>query len=67
MRTPTHSHAHTQDAESVMHDCEQLFKCKLEPVVASAVKSWSLLLSIAQPHNITPIVQRLDSTQHGSL
>ena len=54
----SYTHIHTQEVESVMRDCEQLFKCKLEPVVAAAVRSWSLLLSIAPNSTISPLILR---------
>lgn len=57
----------TLEVSSVMHDCEQLFQSRLEPVVASAVHSWSLLLSITPNTSIPPIMQSLLPVLNGLL
>jgi len=54
--------------ESVMHDCEEIFqKCKLEPVIAAAVRSWTLLLSIAPNTSIPPLMHSLLPVLNGLL
>ena len=45
----------------MMHVCEELFKkCKVECVLAAAVHSWSLLLSIAPTTVVVPLHQRYE-------
>jgi hypothetical protein len=38
-----------------MRELETVFRCQLHPVVAAAVQSWSLLLSITPPSRVPPL------------
>jgi hypothetical protein len=43
------------ETEGAMRELETVFRCQLHPVVAAAVQSWSLLLSITPPPRVPPI------------
>ena len=51
-----------QETEGAMRELETVFRCQLHPVVAAAVQSWSLLLSITPPSRVPPLHTRYSET-----
>ena len=48
----------SQETEGAMRELEAVFRCQLSPVVAAAVQSWSLLLSITPASRVPPLHTR---------